>query len=90
MAIRSGKPSPEDPASDDPDVERVRRMVEILKAQRLAQGLTLRQLSKSMQVDFTHISRSERGFAQPGLVILLRWCRALGMEIESLFRESKD
>lgn len=64
-------------------------MVAILHAERLAKGLTLRKLSKMMKVDFTHLSRSERGLTQPGLVVVMRWCRALDLEIESLFRDSK-
>ena len=68
-------------------IEFVRHPARLSK--RLAKGLTLRKLSKLMKVDFTHLSRSERGLTQPGLVILMRWCRALELEIESLFRDSK-
>jgi len=71
-------------------VDRIERMMAILKTERMAQGLTLRKLSGMMNVDFTHVSRSERGLTQPGLVILMRWCRALGVEIETLFRDTRD
>lgn len=76
--------------SGDADVERVVRMMAILKAKRIEQGLTLRKLSGLMNVDFTHVSRSERGLTQPGLVILMRWCRALNLEIETLFSDTRD
>lgn len=89
MSALSGEPRSQDTSSGDPDVDRVLRIVSILNTERLAKGLTLRKLSKIMKVDFTHLSRSERGLTQPGLVILMRWCRALDLEIESLFRDSK-
>jgi transcriptional regulator with XRE-family HTH domain len=89
MCTRSEEPQSQDSSSGDLDVDRVLRMVSILHAERLTKGLTLRKLSKMMKVDFTHLSRSERGLTQPGLVILMRWCRALDLEIESLFRNSQ-
>ncbi len=90
MSSPSGEPLPRDLFSSDPDVDRVGRMMAVLKAERLAKGLTLRKLSRMMNVDFAHLSRSERGLTQPGLVILMRWCRALDLEIESLFQNSQN
>ena len=89
MSARPRDPSPRESFSDDPDVDRLLQMVAMLKAKRIAKGFTLRQLSRMMNVDFTHLSRSERGLTQPGLVILMRWCRALDLEIESLFRKTR-
>jgi transcriptional regulator with XRE-family HTH domain len=79
-----------DTPSGDPDVDRLLRIVAALHAERIVKGLTLRKLSKLIQVDFTHLSRAERGLTQPGLVVLFRWCRALDLEIETLFRDSQD
>ncbi len=89
MSVRPGEPAPRDSFSGDPDVDRLWRIVAILKAERLDKGYTLRQLSRMMNIDFTHLSRSERGLTQPGMVILMRWCRALDVEIESLFRKTR-
>ncbi|WP_353568048.1 helix-turn-helix domain-containing protein [Haloferula sargassicola] len=89
MSLRSGKSLPKDFSSGDPDEEHLRRIVSALKKERLRNGLTLRKLSAEMGVDFTHVSRSERGLSQPGLVILMRWCRALNLEIESLIRDTR-
>jgi len=88
MSTRSGNPQiPDSPG--DPDVERLLKIVSVLHSERLSKGLTLRKLSKIVQVDFTHLSRAERGLTQPGLVVLLRWSRALDLEIEKLFRDSR-
>lgn len=90
MPSRSADPPPtRDSSSGDQDADQVTRMMAILKEERMAKGLTLRKLSRLMNVDFTHLSRAERGLTQPGLVILMRWCRALDLEIESLFRNSR-
>jgi transcriptional regulator with XRE-family HTH domain len=89
MSIDSGETLTVDSPSGDPDVDRLLRIVAALHSERIAKGLTLRQLSKMINVDFTHLSRSERGLTQPGLVVLLRWCRALDLEIETLFLHSR-
>jgi transcriptional regulator with XRE-family HTH domain len=89
MPSGHGEKHSSDTPSGDPDVDRLLRIVAALHAIRMAKGLTLRKLSKLIQVDFTHLSRSERGLTQPGLVVLLRWCRALDLEIETLFRDSR-
>ena len=90
MSTDSGEPLRPGSPSGDPDVDRLLRIVSVLHSERIYKGLTLRKLSKMMGVDFTHLSRSERGLTQPGLVVLLRWCRALDLEIETLFRDSRD
>ncbi len=70
-------------------MDRLLRIVEVLHSERLSKGLTLRKLSKMVDIDFTHLSRAERGLTQPGLVVLMRWCRALDLEIEELFLNSR-
>ena len=89
MSASSGHPQPPGSSSGDPDVDRLLRIVEVLHSERLSRGLTLRKLSKMVDIDFTHLSRAERGLTQPGLVVLMRWCRALDFEIEDLFRDSR-
>ena len=89
MSTCSGDPKPPDSSSGDPDVDRLLRIVGVLHSERLSKGLTLRKLSKMVEIDFTHLSRAERGLTQPGLVVLMRWCRALDLEIEELFLNSR-
>lgn len=89
MSVFSDDPPPRDPSSGDLDVDRLLKMVSLIHSKRLSRGLTLRELSKMVNIDFTHLSWAERGVTQPGLVVLMRWCRALDLEIEDLFRDSQ-
>ena len=75
--------------STDPDEAYLRRFLAQLKSEREARGLTLRDLEKIMGVSNAHISRAERGLSEPGIVVLRRWCRALGLEFESVCRNAE-
>ena len=75
--------------SGDPDEAYLRRFLERLKQERDAKGLTLRDLEKSMGVSNGHLSRAERGLSEPGIVVLRRWCRALGLDFEVVSRDSE-
>jgi transcriptional regulator with XRE-family HTH domain len=72
----------------DRDEDRLLIMISRLKRARIDRRLSLRKLAEDMKVDFTHLSRVERGKAYPGMVILLRWCRALSIDYQTLFSES--
>ncbi len=61
----------------------------MLKDKREAQGMTLRDLEKVMAVSNGHLSRVERGLSEPGVVILRRWCRALGLEFGEVCRAAE-
>jgi transcriptional regulator with XRE-family HTH domain len=41
----------------------------------------VRQLSEATGYDFSYLSKVERGLAQPGLVPLRKWSRALGLSL---------
>lgn len=75
--------------SGDPDEEYLRRFVLKLKEEREARGMTLRDLEKVMAVSNGHLSRAERGLSEPGIVILRRWCRALGLSFEEICSASE-
>jgi len=76
--------------SGDPDEAYLRRLVLKLKEKREALGMTLRDLEKVMAVSNGHLSRAERGLTEPGIVVLRRWCRALGMEFEEVCRVAEQ
>jgi transcriptional regulator with XRE-family HTH domain len=75
--------------SVDPDEAFLCRLVNFLKKEREKQCLTLRDLEKVMGVSNGHLSRAERGLSEPGVVILRRWCRALGLEFEAVCRDAE-
>jgi len=57
----------------------------IIKQQRIAVGLTLRELSTRSGVSLSHIGRIERGERSPSAHILQRIARPLGFEESELF-----
>jgi transcriptional regulator with XRE-family HTH domain len=75
--------------SDDPDEAYLRRFLLRLRTERRSQGMTLRDLQKTMGVSNSHLSRAERGLSEPGVVVLRRWCRALGLQFEMVCRDSE-
>jgi transcriptional regulator with XRE-family HTH domain len=77
------------PGSGDPDELYLKRVLIKLRDERVSRGLTLRDLEKVMGVSNAHLSRAERGLCEPGVVVLRRWCRALGLEFESVCRDSE-
>jgi transcriptional regulator with XRE-family HTH domain len=88
MSNHSVPPSVDEFDSQDPDLLVVQRMVTILKEARLSRKFTLRQIAGEMKIDNTHLSRCERGLVQPGLIVLLRWCRALDLRADDLLKDS--
>lgn len=88
MSESPGSLKPDGAPSGDPDLDILLRIVEILREARRQQGLTLRDLTQKMGIDFAHLSRAERGLTQPGFVVLLRWCRALGLQFGDVWRQS--
>ena len=88
MPHHSNPPSADEFDSHDPDVRVVLRIVAALKEIRVKRGVTLRQLAEKMKIDNTHLSRCERGLVQPGLIVLLRWCRALELPADELLKNA--
>ena len=56
----------------------------ILKQQRVAQSLTLRELAEKSDVSASHLGRIERGDRFPSAHVLKRLARPLGFEEEEL------
>lgn len=76
--------------SGDQDEAYLRRLVLGLKQKREERGMTLRDLEKVMGVSNGHLSRAERGLSEPGVVVLRRWCRALGLIFEEVCRSAEQ
>ena len=86
---------PADPAtsenpSGDPDADLLFRIVEILREARRNRKYTLRDLSGKMGITYSFLSYAERGLSQPGLVVLMRWCRALDLDFIDVWKEASD
>ncbi len=83
-----GSSIPDGTPSGDPDLDVLLKFVRILRDTRRHKKLTLRDLTGKMGINFAHLSRAERGLTQPGLVVLLRWCRALDLQFGEVWRQS--
>ena len=88
MSDHSVPPSTSEFDSQDPDLLVVQRILAVLRETRMNRNVTLRQLAEKMKIDNTHLSRCERGLVQPGLIVLLRWCRALELPAEDLLKNA--
>ena len=86
MSSKAGSILPDGNPSGDPDVTVVLKMVTILRDARIEKGLTLRDLKDKMGISYAHLSRAERGLSHPGIVVLLRWCRALELSFEEIVK----
>lgn len=87
MSPSAGTKSRQPSGSDDPDVAYLCRFVARLKEERLARGMTLRDLEKATGINNAHLSRAERGITEAGIVVLRRWCRALELTFEDVCQE---
>lgn len=58
-------------------------IVAVLRAARLAQGLTVRQVAEAAVLGAGSISEWERGRHAPNLSSLRRWAIALGVKLEA-------
>jgi transcriptional regulator with XRE-family HTH domain len=63
---------------------------ETLRAMRLRQRRTLREVSSSARVSLGYLSEVERGQKEPSSELLAAICRALDVELSELFREVTD
>ena len=88
MPPSPGSSLPDGVPSGDPDLDVLLKIVDILRETRRQKDLTLRDLTGIMGINFAHLSRAERGLTQPGLVVLLRWCRALDLRFGDVWRQS--
>jgi transcriptional regulator with XRE-family HTH domain len=63
---------------------------ETLRAVRLRQRRTLREVSSSARVSLGYLSEVERGQKEPSSELLAAICRALDIELSELFQEVTD
>src|ERR1700709_2172691 len=61
-----------------------------LRAVRLRQRRTLREVSSAARVSLGYLSEVERGQKEPSSELLAAICRALDVELSELFREVTD
>ena len=87
MPSASGSPTPDGVPSGDPDIDILLGIVFVLRETRLQKKLTLRDLTQMMGISYAHLSRAERGLSQPGLLVLLRWCRALDLKFSDVWNQ---
>ena len=70
--------------SDDPWKAQLEALGALLRAQRKAADLTLRDLSERTRVSNAYLSQLERGLHEPSLGVLTAIASALGVPLESL------
>ena len=80
MRAASGSSALDGVPSGDPDIEILLKILFLLRKTRIEKKLTLRDLTQVMGISYAHLSRAERGLSHPGLLVLLRWCRALDLK----------
>ena len=87
----ASEPRPPDRAladSGDPDDAVVLAIVSLLRQTRREKGLSLRELGEKTKIYHVHLSRAERGVSQPGLIVLIRWCRALDLRFIDVWKQA--
>jgi DNA-binding Xre family transcriptional regulator len=87
MFPKSGSSNHDGVPSGDPDIDVLLGIVFVLRETRLRKKLTLRDLTKIMGISYAHLSRAERGLSHPGLLVLLRWCRALDLKFGEVWKQ---
>jgi len=60
---------------------------DVLRQRRLAQGLTMREVSSRARVSLGYISEVERGQKEPSSELLASLCRALGVPLSQVLRD---
>ncbi|HEX3317561.1 MAG TPA: helix-turn-helix transcriptional regulator [Solirubrobacteraceae bacterium] len=70
--------------SDDPWTAQLEALGALLRAQRVAADLSLRELSDRTKVSNAYLSQLERGLHEPSLGVLRAIASALGIPLESL------
>ena len=70
--------------SDDPWQAQREELGRLLRAQRAAAGLSLRELAERTQVSNAYLSQLERGLHEPSLRVLKAITAALGVPLGSL------
>src|SRR6195952_1028875 len=63
---------------------------DVLRAERMRQGMTLRELSSSARVSLGYISEIERGQKEASSELLASLCSALDTPLSSVLRDVSD
>ena len=63
---------------------------EVLRAERIDRGLTLRQLSSSARVSLGYISEIERGHKEASSELLAALCEAMGVPLSEVLRLTSE
>jgi|SRR5680860_53135 transcriptional regulator with XRE-family HTH domain len=63
---------------------------DVLRAERMRQGMTLRELSSSARVSLGYISEIERGQKEASSELLAALCAALDVPLSGVLREVSD
>ncbi|HET8561304.1 MAG TPA: helix-turn-helix transcriptional regulator [Marmoricola sp.] len=63
---------------------------DVLRAERMRQGMTLRELSREARVSLGYISEIERGQKEASSELLGALCEALDMPLSDVLREVSD
>ena len=63
---------------------------DVLRAERMRQGMTLRELSSSALVSLGYISEIERGQKEASSELLAALCEALDMPLSGVLRQVSD
>jgi transcriptional regulator with XRE-family HTH domain len=63
---------------------------DVLRAERMSQGMTLRELSSSARVSLGYISEIERGQKEASSELLSALCEALDVPLSGVLREVSD
>src|SRR4051794_35748189 len=74
--------------SDDPWKAQLEHLGALLRAQRMAADLTLRDLAEQTNVSNAYLSQLERGLHEPSLRVLTAISAALGAPLESLLQHA--
>ena len=63
---------------------------DVLRAERMSQGMTLRELSSTARVSLGYISEIERGQKEASSELLAALCEALDVPLSGVLREVSD
>jgi len=74
--------------SDDPWKARLEALGALLREERLAAGLSQRELSERTNVSNAYLSQVERGRHEPSLRVLTSVASTLGLSLESLLAQA--
>ena len=78
------------PESDSDGLRYVARVVGIIRQEREARNWSALRLSQEAKVHHSVIARAENGERIPGVPVLVRLCRALGVKFSEVCRQAEE